>query len=1016
MISTQVLWICSRPAPVSGFKQLASHQGFSYQCEIANTLAEAQKKLVFQDFDSVVLHLDKAAVFTDGLLTECVARSIPMIVIMPLGQEDTILTLIQQGAADFLVEDLEGNYLKLLPLKLSQVTQALMADKLVKSISKRHAVMLKEPAIQEPVIQELIIQESHIQETITQKPVIQESCTKKTINQESIVKELVAQPLNDGNEMHQKEVGKTASNRQYHQLIRSELTRQIQQQQFFWRSLIDALPDQILVRNCEDPYLLTNQAAVTPCSDNDFLAIIKDIANRKNTELALQRNQETTDALIQAIPDLLLRIHRDGTYLDIRNGERSKFCTSHEQPIGRNLRDLLPPEMVQLRLQYIEQALATGEVQTYEQEFVQDGEICYEEVRVAPCGKNEVLAVVRNITDRKQAEIALRTALHTLDQLNQALTARVEEREIALHASEERWHLALMGTNDGIWDWDLKTNTIFFSSRWKQMRGFEDSEIDNTPEECLRRIHPEDFERVMAAIAAHFSGAVEFLEVEYRVFRKDDSTMWILGRGKALRDESGKVIRMIGSDSDITRRKQAELDLQKLNEELECRVEQRTHQIILQSLHDDLTGLPNRNFLTQRLQQLIQSNQTSPGKPFAVMFLDLDNFKVINDSLGHLAGDVVLILVAQKIYSLVKETDLVARLGGDEFVLLLEDIAGGQDPVNLAEQLLAELKSPLLINGREVFINTSIGIVLGKGIEQSPTDLLRDADIAMYQAKAQGRGRYALFSEEMHVQALQRLQLEHDLRIAIDQGELTLHFQPIVSLKTGALHGFEALVRWQHPIRGNISPANFIPIAEETGLIVPLDRWVLFTACQQLAVWHQRYPEQKHLKIGVNLSVKDLLRPDLLDIIDQVLSQTGLQGYHLSLEITESMLIENIQGMAVLLERLKNRSIDITIDDFGTGYSSLSYLHQLPVDAFKIDRSFVMNMEASRRNADIVETIIGLSDRLILQTIAEGIETEDQLHHLQRLGCELGQGYWFSPPLPADAAEQFLQSSKQSPK
>jgi EAL domain-containing protein (putative c-di-GMP-specific phosphodiesterase class I) len=309
-----------------------------------------------------------------------------------------------------------------------------------------------------------------------------------------------------------------------------------------------------------------------------------------------------------------------------------------------------------------------------------------------------------------------------------------------------------------------------------------------------------------------------------------------------------------------------------------------------------------------------------------------------------------------------------------------------------------------------VFLNASVGIVMGACDYQSPPEPLRDADIAMYRAKAQGRGRYVVFNESMHLQALQRLQLEQELRHAIGQGELVLYYQPIFQLETREISGFEALVRWQHPDRGFITPDSFIPLAEETGLIVPLDRWVLTQAAQQLALWHQRYPHRADLTVSINFSVKDLLRQDLLSDLISILAQTGLRGHHLNLEITESTLIEDIQAMVAILQQLKPHGFTVTIDDFGTGYSSLSYLHQLPVDALKIDRSFVMAMEASRRNSDIVETIITLSNRLGLAAIAEGVETQAQFEHLHGLGCELAQGYWFAKPLSAADVETLLAS------
>lgn len=462
-------------------------------------------------------------------------------------------------------------------------------------------------------------------------------------------------------------------------------------------------------------------------------------------------------------------------------------------------------------------------------------------------------------------------------------------------------------------------------------------------------------------------------------------------------DNSGRVVYAISAFQDITYRKQAE------------------EQIIYNALHDSLTDLPNRNLLMQRLELAITRARRHTYYQFAVLFLDLDRFKVINDSLGHLAGDELLITIAHKLRSIIRSSDLAARLGGDEFIILIEDIESIQDAIRTAERIFAELQSPLILVGREVVVTTSVGIVLGKTDYVQASDLLRDADIAMYQAKAQGKARYQIFDADMHAQALKRLHLENDLRKAIELQEFVLYYQPIVALDTGLLAGFEALVRWEHPIRGFVAPAEFISVAEETGLIIPLDYWVMQKACHQFAQWRAKFPDIPFMKVSVNLSVQDLRSAHLLKQVDQILTQTGLDGKYLTLEITESMLIENVSATIDLLSQLKERSIHISIDDFGTGYSSLSYLHRLPVDTLKIDRLFVNQVQDNTKNHDIVETIIALSNQLELNAVAEGIETQQQFEWLQQLGCEFGQGYWFSPALSPDAVETLLAGERILP-
>jgi diguanylate cyclase (GGDEF)-like protein/PAS domain S-box-containing protein len=568
-----------------------------------------------------------------------------------------------------------------------------------------------------------------------------------------------------------------------------------------------------------------------------------------------------------------------------------------------------------------------------------------------------------------------------------------------LERTQELLHLAIEGSGIGLWHWQVQTGEVWASDRCATLIGYTLDDLRSDRIETWQQfVHPDDRDRKKTALQRHLDGLDTTYDCEFRLRHRTGHWVWVLDRGRVVEwDDARRPLRMSGTYTDITERRLAEVEHRRVAD-----------QMLYNSLHDTLTQLPNRTLLLQRLELALQRVDRRQQAQFAVLFLDLDHFKVINDSLGHLAGDEALVLVAQKLRSLIHPSDLAARLGGDEFVLLLEDIHSLQEPVVLANRLLRELQLPLGVRGRNVFLNASIGIVLGNGEYHTPLEPLRDADIAMYQAKAQGRGRYVVFNESMHQQAIQRLQLEQELRNAIDQEELLLYYQPIFHLETQKISGFEALVRWQHPERGFVPPDRFIPIAEETGLIVSLDRWVLTQATRQLAHWHQRYPHCAHLTISVNVSVKDLLHPNLRCDITRLLAATGLQGHHLNLEITESTLIEDIQAMVGLLHQLKAEGFTVTIDDFGTGYSSLSYLHQLPVDGLKIDRSFVMAMEASRRNSDIVETIITLSNRLGLVAIAEGVETQAQLTHLHALGCELGQGYWFAKPLPAEAIDTLL--------
>jgi diguanylate cyclase (GGDEF)-like protein len=390
--------------------------------------------------------------------------------------------------------------------------------------------------------------------------------------------------------------------------------------------------------------------------------------------------------------------------------------------------------------------------------------------------------------------------------------------------------------------------------------------------------------------------------------------------------------------------------------------------------------------------------------------VDCDRFKIVNDSLGHSIGDQLLTAIADKFSAIVRDTDLIARLGGDEFVFLLEDIDSLNAVIQFAERLIAELRSPFSIEGQQIFISASIGIVLGTDEPIQAETLIRNADIAMYRAKANGRASYAVFDPDMHTQVVQHLKLENDLRKALEKNEFTLLYQPIVSLKTSQIVGFETLLRWRHPSLGLLSPDRFIGIVEETELIYPLGEWILLTACQQIGQWQTQIPQAQNLRLSVNLSVKQLRHTVLIPQLQKVLASTGIKSESLTLEITESLLVENVEMTCGLLNQVQSMGVKISIDDFGTGYSSLSYLHQLPVDSLKIDRSFISPPEPSLRNQTIAESIIGLSNLLDLNAIAEGIETSQQLEWLRSLHCEYGQGYLFAKPMSPAEAERLLYS------
>jgi diguanylate cyclase (GGDEF)-like protein len=427
------------------------------------------------------------------------------------------------------------------------------------------------------------------------------------------------------------------------------------------------------------------------------------------------------------------------------------------------------------------------------------------------------------------------------------------------------------------------------------------------------------------------------------------------------------------------------------------------------AFHDSLTGLPNRLLFMERLTQTVERAKQDRDYKFAVLFLDLDRFKVINDSLGHLIGDQLLVAIARRLEACLSKEDMVARLGGDEFTVLLENIRCDDDATKIAERVQQALATPFNLSGHEVFTSASIGITLSSTHFERPEDLLRGSDIAMYRAKAQGKACHEVFDTDMHTHVVALMQLENDLRRAIERQEFELFYQPIVTLVTGRIMGFEALVRWQHPEQGIISPAKFVPIAEETGLIIPLGQWVLREACRQLRQWQDEFPHEPPFSISVNLSSRQFSQPSLIGQIRQILSDTGVDAHCLKLEITESAIMENTESAMDMLMQLKAMGIQLSVDDFGTGYSSLGYLYRFPMDLLKIDRSFISRVDVDGEKLELVRTIITLAWNLGMDVVAEGIETTKQLAQLKALKCEYAQGYLFSKPLNKTDVLKLIQ-------
>ena len=499
-----------------------------------------------------------------------------------------------------------------------------------------------------------------------------------------------------------------------------------------------------------------------------------------------------------------------------------------------------------------------------------------------------------------------------------------------------------------------------------------------------------------------FAGVVGFFGVIYLTFRRFVSDL------KLEVDRSRRAER--------ERAEQAEQHVKELQHyvgelELSSEALQESHERFRHAAyHDALTGLPNRNYFLDILKEVLQRTKESDEINFAVLFLDLRSFKTINDSLGHSLGDRLIKNVAKRLENLVREDDMVARFSGDKFGVILTDLLSKDEATAFADRMAKRLAEPYTLEGRQVFTSAKVGIAYGNSKYPEAEDILRDADIAMYYAKDNNQN-YVIFDQKMHIRAVTRLQLETDLRFAIERNEFELYYQPIIALETASLMGFEALVRWNHPQRGLVPPNEFIPISESTGLIIPMTVQILNSACRQIVKWQKELGPSKSLSVAVNLSGKHFAHPSLVEQITTVISETGISPSSLKLELTESAVMDNAEAAIAMLKQIKETGVQVSIDDFGTGYSSLSYLHRFPIDQLKVDRSFVSAMEENTENGEIVRTVIALAKALRLKVVAEGIESIHQFHQLRILGCEYGQGYLFSKPLPVKDIERLIHDN-----
>lgn len=596
------------------------------------------------------------------------------------------------------------------------------------------------------------------------------------------------------------------------------------------------------------------------------------------------------------------------------------------------------------------------------------------------------MAYCESDRERRITEHTMEVMSEEIMEINQGLMAQTNE----LLRSQERYLLVAKAASDGLWDWDLKTNRIYYSSRWWEMLNLVDKEQDSSIEDWFSRIHHEDVHSVHEHINHHILGGSTRLEVECRIKTNSSQYIWVLIRGLAARDEKGKAVRLAGSQTDITLKKKQDEALYKA------------------AFHDELTGLANRALFMNRLEQVILRKRRLGEKRAALMFVDLDRFKYINDTMGHEYGDEVLKLVASVLKSHTRPTDTVARLGGDEFTVIFDPIDDIEEAKFVAQRIITQLNRMYELAGREIYVSSSIGLTMIDHVQKSPETILRNADLAMYEAKSRGKSRLEIFDQHQYDRLLEKMELTADLRQGKKRNQFEVFYQPIIDMETGAVTCFEALMRWLHPKYGYVSPAKFIPLAEETGLIGTLGQWVLDKVIVQMHAWCDVITPQKCPSISVNISVKQLMDDMFYKKVLQTLDVLGQKRRLIRLEVTESVIMADPKLIIERLKSIHELGVILSIDDFGTGYSSLSYLHNYPFDLIKIDQSFIATMLTDHKSERLVASLIKLSQDLGLKTVAEGIETEGQCKALHALGCTYGQGYLFSEALPPVEASHIV--------
>ncbi len=832
----------------------------------------------------------------------------------------------------------------------------------------------------------------------------------------------------------------------------------------------------------------------SPIVDNGhtlLFSIIHDITDRIRAETAVRESEALYRRIIDTAAEGFVMIDQDQRIFDVNDALCQMLGYRHGEMLGRRPTDFVDGE---------NRAILETQMSRIDSSFHRDYEIA-----LTRKDGSQVPTFFHATTHRDSAGAAERAFAFVSD------LSESKRVEAALKASETRWQFALEGLEHGVWDWDIATDTIYFSPGWKAMLGYRDDEIANQFEEWRKRVHEEDLAKAYAKVEAHFRGETPILEVEHRMLCKDGGWKWILSRGKVMeRFADGMPKRMIGTHADVTEHRMREEKLRQaaavfentvegvvitdaesriiainrafsditgyseeeilglspnimqsgrhdaefykgMWDELHSRGSWRgeiwnkrksgsiypqwlTISVVLDeqhrishyvgvfsdittvkrseeelnrlAYHDALTSLPNRLLLLDRINHAIRRSSRS-GSRFALLFIDLDRFKNINDTLGHQTGDELLMAVAERIQKRLRAEDTLSRLGGDEFILLMEDISSEQQAANLARELLLLLSQPYHIAGHDIFLSASIGISLHPEDGGDAETLIKHADTAMYRAKEGGRNSYQFYTREQSVAAFQRFSLEAALHRALARNEFELHYQPQMSLACGRVTAMEALLRWRHPDLGLIPPDQFIPLAEETGLILPIGEWVLETACREILRCMKLCGEQ--LTVAVNLSPLELQRGDPVNRVKRVLAETGLLPKFLELEITESSAMRRGEESIAMLHELDRLGVRLAIDDFGSGYSNLGYLKKLPVSTLKIDRVFVRDLPDDIEDAAITRAIIALGHSLNLNVLAEGVETPEQKAFLMSQGCDMQQGYLLAKPMPFEEAARLVR-------